>query len=423
MTANALLHPSRLGAALVISIYSALALPASAAGLDWPHWRGPDRTGISKETGWSTSWPASGPKPLWRASVGTGFASVSVAQGRVYTTGNQKDRDTIYAFDAATGRELWKHSYDCELDSHYYDGGTSATPTVDGDRVYSLSRKGHLFCLEADSGKVIWSKNVNEELGLSGSAKLPEWGYASSALAQDSLLILNVGAAGLALQKATGKIAWTSGQTRSGYATPVPFTVAGQPALAIFGATALHAVATKDGRELWSYAWKTSYDVNAAQPIIDGDRIFISSGYGHGGSVLQFSATGATKVWENKDLRNQLNSSVLIEGHLYGMDGDHGNKSSSLRCVEFATGAVKWTEKSIRPGGLMAAGKRLIVIGDAGELVVAEASPDAFKALARAQVLGGKCWTTPVLSHGRIYVRNAKGDLICVDVSGVNVAR
>lgn len=421
MTTHHFVLSGRRGVAVVGFALAALA--SSAAGNDWPHWRGPDRTGISKETGWSTAWPASGPKQLWKASVGIGFSSVAVADGRLYTTGNQNDRDTIYAFDAAGGRELWKHTYDCALDPRYYDGGTSATPTVDGDRVYSLSRKGHLFCLEAASGKVVWSKNLNEELGLSGSAKLPEWGYAGSGLVQDGLLILNVGTAGLALQKNTGKVAWTSGQTRSGYATPVPFTLAGQPALAIFGATALHAVSTKDGRQLWSYPWKTSYDVNAADPIVQGDRIFISSGYGHGGSVLQFNATGATKVWENKELRNQLNSSVLVGGFLYGMDGDHGNKSSSLRCVEFATGAVKWTEKSVRPGGLMAAGNRLIAIGDAGELVVAEASSDRFKALARAQVLGGKCWTTPVLSHGRIYVRNAKGDLVCVDVSGASAAR
>ncbi len=398
-------------------------MPVLAVGGDWPRWRGPDLNGISPESDWSTDWPAAGPKQLWNATVGVGFASITIADGRAFTTGNQADQDTIYAFDAATGQALWKHSYPCPLDPHYYDGGTSATPTVDGARVYSLGRKGDLFCLDAATGKVLWSKNLNDALGLKGSSQTPEWGYAGSPLVQGDRLILNVGTAGLALEKSNGEIAWSTGKTRPGYASPVPFSLAGKPALAILGANALHAVDPSSGAVLWSYGWKTSYDVNAADPIVSGDRIFISSGYGHGATVLQVNAAGATRIWENKDLRNQLNSSVLIGGQLYGMDGDHGNKSSSLRCVEFATGTVKWTEKSIQPGGLMAANGKLVILSDGGELVVAEASPAGFKALARAQVLGGKCWTTPVLSHGRIYARNAKGNVVCVDVQRAAGAR
>jgi len=403
---------------IVLVALSAVAAAAAEHAFDWPRWRGPDLNGISKETGWSINWPAAGPKALWKAQVGIGFASVSVAQGRVFTTGNRNNQDTIYAFEAKTGREIWKHAYDSPLDPRYYEGGTSATPTIDGDRVYSLGRKGHAFCLDAATGKVIWSKNLNEELGLKGADETPEWGYAGSPLVQDNLLILNVGTAGIALEKATGRVAWSTGKSKAGYATPVPLTLNGQPALAVFGAKAVYAIAPQDGRKLWSYPWETSYDVNAADPIVSGDRLFISSGYGHGAAVLQISATGATKVWENKNLRNQFNSSVLINGHLYGFDGDHGNRGSTLRCVEFATGTVKWTEKDVRPGALMAATDKLIVVGDAGELIIAEAQPAGFKALARAQVLGGKCWTTPLLSNGHIYVRNAKGDLVCLDVSG-----
>lgn len=412
-------HPHRLvssAAGLGLLLLVAASPVGSAAGHDWPRWRGPSLNGISAETEWSAAWPAGGPTQMWKASVGTGFASVSVAQGRVFTTGNQNNQDTVYAFDAETGRLIWKHTYDCPLDPRYYEGGTSATPTVDGDRVFTLSRKGHLFCLDAASGKIAWEKNLNTELNLKSAAELPEWGYAGSPLVQENLLILNVGTAGLALDKSSGRMVWNTGKTRSGYATPVPFMAGSQPALAIFGAKAVHAVAPKDGRILWSYDWETSYDVNAADPIVNGDRMFISSGYGHGAAVLRFTASSATKVWENKDLRNQLNSSILMDGYLYGFDGDHGNRNSTLRCVDFATGQVKWTEKSLRPGGLTAAGKRLIAIGDSGELVIVEAAPDAFKAVARAQILGGKCWTSPVLSHGRIYARNAKGDLVCVDV-------
>lgn len=421
-------RPGALAAALALAATLGSLHPSAAraagAGQDWPRWRGPAMNGISTETGWSTAWPAAGPKQAWKASVGIGFASVAVAEGRVYTSGNQKDQDTIYAFDAATGKPLWQHSYACPLDPRYYEGGTSSTPTVDGDRVYTLSRKGHAFCFEAATGKVIWEKNLNDELGLKTfKEETPEWGYAGSPLIQGNHVIFNVGTAGAAFEKASGKAVWNTGKKLSGYATPVPFTVDGQAALAVFGAEAVHAVSLKEGKTLWSHPWKTSYDVNAADPIIDGNQMFISSGYGRGATLLKFTATGATKVWENKDLRNQFNSSVLLNGHLYGMDGNHGDRSSNLRCVEFATGKVKWTEKSVRPGGLMAAGSKLIAIGDTGELVVAEASPEGFKPLARAQVLGGKCWTTPVLSHGRIYCRNAKGDLVCLDVQGAAARR
>jgi outer membrane protein assembly factor BamB len=391
---------------------------AGAASHDWYRWRGPDLNGISPETGWSTAWPSRGPKKLWKVSVGIGFSSVSVAEGRVYTMGNRNDKDTVYAFDAETGQEIWRHTYDCALDPRYYEGGTSCTPTVDADRVYTLSRKGHLFCFATTNGHVIWQKNISDELGLSKAKdEIPEWGYASSPLVQDKMLVLNVGSAGTAVDKGTGKLIWSSGKSHAGYATPVPCDLAGSPAVA-----GLHAVNLSDGKRRWTYDWETSYDVNAADPIIRSNRIFISSGYGRGAAVLEFTASGATKVWENKELRNQISSSVLIRDHVYGMDGNNGDRGSSLRCLEFATGKLKWTDKSARPGALMAAGEKLIVLNEAGELIVANASPDEFRPLARAQVLGGKCWTTPVLSNGRIYCRNAAGDLVAVDVKAIVAA-
>ena len=372
-------------ASVLAVVLLAFAGSTSAAVHDWYRWRGPDLNGISTETSWSTAWPSSGPKRLWKVSVGTGFSSLSVANGRVYTMGNRNDKDSVYAFDAESGREIWRHTYDCPLDPRYYEGGTSSTPTVDGDRVYTLSRKGHLFCLEAASGKVVWQKNIPEELRLGKSKdEAPEWGYAGSPLVQDQLLIVNVGTAGTALEKVSGKIVWTTGKTHSGYATPVPFVLDQSPALAIFGASGIHVINLPDGKRRWSYDWDTSYDVNAADPIVRSNRMFISSGYGRGAAVLEFTAAGATKVWENKELRNQISSSVLIRDHLYGMDGNNGDRGSSLRCLDFATGKVKWTEKSVRPGALMAAGDKLIVLNDSGELIVANASPDEFRALARA---------------------------------------
>ena len=388
---------------------SLLLVSATAAtALDWFRWRGPDLNGISSETGWQVQWPTEGPKQLWKASVGTGFASFSVSKGRVYTTGNSKETDSIFCFNAASGKLLWQHSYPCPLDPKYFEGGTAATPTVDGDQVYTFSRRGHAFCLGAADGKVIWSKNLATEL----EAAIPTWGFASSALVAGDLVILNAGDTGVALDKATGKIAWSSGKTAGGYATAVPLKAGPDQAVAILAAQWIAGVKVADGHELWRYPWKTDYDVNAADPIISGDKVFISSGYNHGGAVVKLSGDRPEKVWENKNMRNHFNSCVLWHEHLYGVD------ESELRCLAFDTGEVKWKYPQFGKGSLTLADGKLVGLSEKGELIIAEATPAAFKPIARAQILQGKCWTTPVLSNGHIYCRNAAGQVVCVDVSG-----
>jgi outer membrane protein assembly factor BamB len=383
------------------------AFPSRVSAVDWHRWRGPDANGISKETDWSPTWPSEGPKQLWKANVGTGFSSVSVSHGRVYTVGNKDKQDTVYCFDADTGLVLWKHPYSAPLDAKYYQGGPSATPSVDGDHVYTSSKRGQVFCLDAATGKVVWSRDLAKELG----AKVPTWGFASSPLVDGNLVILNLGSAGTALEKATAKVVWTSGKEEAGYSTPVPFSAGGERCVALFLAESVAAFRIKDGKEVWRQTWKTDYDVNAADPIIDGDNIFISSGYNRGAALLKILSGQPNVAWENKNMRNHFNSCVLIGGHLYGFD------ESELKCVEWLTGKVTWSEQSLGKGALMAADGKLIVLGEKGELVIVEAVAASFKPLSRAQVLGGLCWSTPVLSNGRIYCRNAKGDLVCLDAS------
>src|SRR5919108_3155000 len=158
----------RLGVGL--SLLAACPLPA----LDWHRWRGPDANGISRETDWMAQWPAEGPNRVWKANVGTGFSSVAVSGGRVYTMGNQGKQDTVVCLDANTGAVRWKHAYDAPMDPKYYEGGPSATPTVDGERVYTLSKRGVAFCLETATGRVVWSKNLTRDLGV----EIPTWGFA-----------------------------------------------------------------------------------------------------------------------------------------------------------------------------------------------------------------------------------------------------
>ncbi len=391
---------------------AALALIAAAAtaatSYDWYRWRGPDLNGISKETGWQASWPESGPKQLWKASVGTGFSSFSVSRGRVYTMGNAGETDTVYCLDAQSGQTVWKHSYPCPLDPKNFEGGPAATPTVDGDRVYTFSRKGDAYCLDAASGKVVWFRNLNRDPG----AEIPTWGLASSALIRGERVIFNAGDAGVALDKKTGKVLWSSGKGPGGYATAVPLSGGQEECLAVFSRQSLVAVKIADGQELWRYPWKTEYDVNAADPIITRDRVFISSGYNRGATVIRINASRPEKVWENKNMRNHFNSCVLWREHLYGPD------EGELRCLDFDTGEVKWKDRQFGKGSLVLADGKLVGLSEKGELIIAEASPDAYKPLARAQVLTGKCWTTPVLSNGHIYCRNARGDVVCLDVSG-----
>jgi outer membrane protein assembly factor BamB len=381
---------------------------ASLSAADWPNWRGPANNGISAETDWQTEWPAAGPKVLWKAPLGTGFSSFAVAEGRVFTMGNVDDQDSVICLDADGGKELWRHTYPQPIAPKLYEGGPNASPAVDGSRVFSLSRNGKLFCLDAETGKVNWSKDLVKEFGI----KVPDWGLSGSPLVQGNLVVVNAGRAGMAFEKESGKLIWETGKDAAGYASPVPMTIRGQKAVLVFGGKALVALALATGSELWAYPWETSYDINAADPIVDGSRVFISSGYGHGAALLDVSGDQPELVWENKNMRNKMNGSVLVEGHVYGCD------EKKLTCVDVNTGEKKWANGASGQGSLMAANGTLIILSEKGELIVAEASPEAFTPISRAQVLGGKCWTVPVLANGRIYARNAEGGMVCLDVSG-----
>jgi outer membrane protein assembly factor BamB len=396
---------------LAILAAGALLLALPSPGEDWPRWRGPDLNGISRETNWTVDWPQEGPKTLWKASVGTGFSSVAVSQARLYTLGNHDETDTVYCFDAASGALIWKHEYPCPADPQYYEGGPGSTPTVDGNRVYTLSKRGQLFCFDAASGRVLWKRNLIEEL----SVPKPRWGFAGSPLVEGGLLVLNVGEAGTALDKLTGETVWSSEPAPAGYATPIPFLSAGARQVAIFSSKALMAVRVNDGRELWRHPWTTKWDINAADPIVSGSRVFLSS-FDRGAALLELKTGEPKIVWENRTMANHFNSCILLDGHLYGVHGNSDHPDRDLRCIDFETGELKWTYQGLGLGSLMAAAGQLIVLSDRGELVVAPASPVKFEPVARAHVLGGKCWTPPVLANGRIYCRNARGALICLEV-------
>ncbi|MHC4927087.1 MAG: PQQ-binding-like beta-propeller repeat protein [Planctomycetota bacterium] len=305
-----------------------------------------------------------------------------------------------------TGDEKWTYKYPEPLTPNMYEGGCNASPAIHDGKVYTLSKTGKAFCLDAKTGTEVWKKNL--------PYKKPQWGFAGSPLILDDMVIYNVGAAGAALNKNDGSIIWKSAEEKAGYATPVPFKRDGKTLLAMFCAKDLKIVKADTGKVIASHEWKTSWDVNAADPIIVGDEIFITSGYGHGGALVKFDGATLTEVWMNKKMRSRMSGPVLIDGYLYGID------DKQLACVDWKTGQQKWTEKSSKEGALCAAGDKLIIIGEKGNLMIAEASPESFKLLSSARVLSNRCWTMPVLANGYIYVRNAVANkpdtLVCIDV-------
>ncbi len=385
---------------------------AVANAADWPNWRGPDHNGISNETGWLTTWPETGPKVLWNAEVGTGFASISVSNGRAYTMGNIKNTDVLYCLDAETGAEIWKKSYPCRLFANSHEGGPCATPTVESGAVYTFSKNGDAIRFDAATGQVVWHKNLVKELGL----KPPTWYFAGSPLLVGDLVILNAGTYGVALSKADGSVVWQNGKGPGGYATAVPLGQADQ-CVVMPVCREVVALNPQTGKVLWKIPWRTSYDINAADAIVSGDTVLISSGYNEGCALYRIAGGGVTEIWKNKNMCNQVNSSVLWKGHLYGFDGQVGG-GAKLTCLDFKTGQKVWSQAGMGTGSLMLADGKLIILSEDGKLVVAEAWPEGFKELASAQILTGKCWTVPTLANGGIYARNADGRLVCVDVRG-----
>jgi outer membrane protein assembly factor BamB len=386
-------------------------LPVSAA--DWPNWRGPAYDGRSTET-IPTSLPATLPV-AWTAKVGTGFSTVSVAGEKVLTMGNrtlsEQETDTVWCLSARTGKVLWQHSYPCALDPLYYEGGPGATPTIHDGSVYTLSKKGHVFRLDLDDGDVLWSRDLVAD----HQVKLPEWSFAGSPFIDGDRVLLNVGRGGIALNKETGETLWLSSTETSGYATVVPYEAGGpQASRLLFSATGLLAFDPATGKAASELPWKTSRDVNAADPIVIGKRILVSSA---SGAVLIEPRPGAAPetIWEQKDMKWYFNPGVVIDGHVYSLHGTT-HRPTELMCLEAATGKIVWSVPGFGSGGVMAAGNTVIVF-DQGKLILFDADPSGYKPRHEQKILEGKCWTSPVLANGRIYCRNAAGDLACVVVT------
>ena len=374
---------------------------------DWPQFRGPGHDGISGESDWFV--PKAVVKTVWTAEVGVGHAAISVSAGRLYTMGNRQGTDVVFCLEAATGKAIWQHSY-ASASGNY--PGPRSTPTVDGRRVFTFGRDGMLLCLDAAKGGVMWQRDLGKDM----NATPPQWGFASSPLVVGERVIVNVGTHGLAVNRLTGKTVWESGGAGGSYASPVPYQWKGQPAVLVLATAGISAVDAGTGQVGWFHPWKTGCDVNAADPLPIQDKVLITSGYGHGAALLDVTGDQPKVEWENKHLVSHFSSPVLSGSHVYGVHGDAGE--GELRCLDLATGAVKWGNPDIGFGSLIMAGGKLLFLSEKGLLVVMVDDPEACRELWRGKILDSTCWTMPVVCNGLIYCRNDKGHLICLDLRG-----
>lgn len=392
-------------------IATILLLACSAApNTDWPQFRGPDANGISPLKGINKSWSSRPPKLLWQVPMSDdGYAGPSAAAGRVYIVDHQGDQDIVKALDIATGRELWRFSYKDASNSNY--GFTRSTPTFDGGRLYTVSRLGLVHCLDAATGKKIWSLDMISTFG----GKRPEWDYAWSPLVDGQKLILIPGGNGAsvaAVDKMTGRVLWKGGGSdKPGYATAVNAVLAGVKQYVVFTAAGLMGVNQLTGAQLWSIPWKTSYDVNAATPLVIGNSVFITSDYRRGCAMVVVGPSGAQIAWENKEMHSHFSTPVYVDGFIYGTT-DPGR----LICMDPKTGKVVWEKKGFEKGGLVAVDGTLIVCDGAnGDVVMVELKPTGYTELGRIRPLGGQSWTAPIVADWKLIVRN-KAALACLDL-------
>jgi outer membrane protein assembly factor BamB len=394
------------------------ATPAAApVPSGWPDFRGPRRDGTYHDP-IRTDWPDGGLEPLWKQPAGGGYASFSIAGGRAFTIEQRGPEEVVAAYDVLTGRELWTNRWPAEFKEFMGGDGPRATPVWHDDRVYALGALGELRCLDAATGRLIWRTNILDD---SGATNL-EWGMAASPLVVDDMVVVlpggRSGQSVMAYHRDAGEPLWAALDDMAAYSSAMVATLAGRRQLLIVTASRLLGL-TLDGRDvLWSYPWTTAFDMTAAQPVVVSDnRVFVSSATG--GAVVEVTASNgrldAREVWRNIRMKNQFTTSLLHDGHLYGLD------NAILACVDVETGEVRWKGGRYGFGQVLLAGDHLIVLTVDGDLALVRATPARHEELARFPVLEGKSWNHPAMAGGILLVRNLR-EMAAFDLRAGTVA-
>ncbi len=355
---------------------------------------------------------------LWRQPVGGGYAAFAVAGNAAVTIEQRRDREAIVCYDATTGRERWLHDYSAHFTESLGGDGPRATPTIADGAVFSLGASGQLACLDLATGKMRWDVNILED-----DDNVP-WGMSGSPLVYDQLVVVNPGtqrstAAGravVAYDRATGRQVWRAGSTKAGYSSPMLADLAGVRQLLLLDGEILAGYDPQTGGELWRFPWETYQDINVAQPVaLDGDRIFISSGYDKGCAMLRLTeSAGKWKVetlWQNRNMRCKFTSPVAYQGFLYGLD------EGILSCIDQETGKRRWRDGRYGHGQMLVADDLLLILSESGKLVLVEATPEGHHELGSIGTLDGKTWNNPALADGKAFVRNSE-EMACYELAG-----
>jgi outer membrane protein assembly factor BamB len=397
-----------------------LLLHAVVAAQDWPQILGPNRNGIYTGPEIVPSFPRSGPPQLWTRDVGAGFAGPAVVGTRLILFHRVNNRETVEAMDANTGETVWTFDYPTSYrDDFGFDEGPRAVPVIAGGRVFTHGADGWLHALDFTTGKMLWSSDTRKVF----AAPKGYFGVASSPVVDANRVMVNVGGkSGLgppkpgdgggivAFDAATGKTLWTATSDEPSYSAPIVADINGQHTALFFTRTGLVAVDPATGKVLYQHRWRArqAASVNAATPIVTGDRIFLSASYGTGAVLLQVANNAVKPIWSgDESMSNHYSTSVLKDGYLYGFDGRQ-EFGQSLRCVELATGKVMWNVDGFGAGTLLIAADTLVITRESGELALAPASPKAFRFSARAPLIKGPVRAYPALANGRYYVRNER---------------
>jgi outer membrane protein assembly factor BamB len=368
-------------------------------------------------------WPKEGPRQLWNVDLSGGFSSVVVADGRVLTMTKEKNQEVVVCLDAASGKDIWRYRYDSDYTKYksFTGGGRPqartgprATPTVDGDHVYTLGATGTLLCLDVKTGDKIWQQDL---LKIS-EMDVPTHGFCGSPLIiGDRIYLAPGGTKGksiAALSKVDGNVVWQALDDPVGYATPVWAEVGGASQVIFFTGVGAIGVDPKNGKLLWRFPWQTKPQIHVATPIYADGNVFISSDYGTGGALFRLTEKAEpVTVWKNKAMANHFSSSVLYEGNLYGFS------EPRLRCVDFKTGDIKWDHPGLGRGSVVIADGKLIALSEQGELILANATPAEFSEISLCRLFADSTltWTAPVVSGGKLFVRHENG-LVALDLRG-----
>ncbi|MBN9121548.1 MAG: PQQ-like beta-propeller repeat protein [Planctomycetes bacterium] len=403
---------------LPLPFFLTLALAPTLGAADWPQLHGPARDGHSAETKLDWNWPKDGPKVAWKIDVGSGWAGPVVAGERLILFHRVGGEEIVQCLDPATGKVRWKHSYPTKYrDDFGFDDGPRATPTIADGKVFLLGPNGDFSAVDLATGKELWHHHLLDEY----KASKGFFGAACSPLVVGGRVLVNVGAKGagvVAFNAADGKELWKATDDSASYSSPVAAEIDDKPAAVFLTRRGLRVLDPTSGKSLYDMEWKPRMEasVQAATPLVWKDEVFLTVSYATGGVLVKLKAGAAEEVWSNdKSLSSQYNTPVRVGDYLYGTHGRSDTGVAQMRCVEWKTGAVKWSEANFGVASVIAVDGGVLALAEGGDLVRFDASPDGYKERARAAILTKPTRAAPALAGGRLFARDGK-TLVCVSL-------